>query len=229
MVDYLVVRVRGILRSIGILGSLVWSIPLIALSVSAQEKPRPTERPDTLRPYTPFRATVLSVDSTRLVLSAPTERGQRELHLSPALLRRLSEFRGKTFTAIAEERPTPAGLRGAVVLRDGNTLRVVAEGIYDVPVLRPVDRGGIDVRLAPVDKPVFVFQDQCKTVYDVARVFSIGDDSIVVRPYETRTVSTKQGSFTISMGVSQTVVPKDCPAVFEGSRQTIEYVITRKP
>lgn len=202
---------------------------LVAVPLAAQVQQPTTLVRDTLRPFATFRSTVLSVDSTRLVLSAPTALGRRELHLSPALLRRLSPLQGQTFTAVAEERPTPAGLQAAIVLREGGVLRVVAEVIRDVPVLRPVDRAGMSVRLAPAEPRTVVFEDQCRTVYGVPSLFTISGEAFVVRPYETRTVRTKDGAFTISLGTSQMVVQKECPVVFEGSRQYIEYVITRNP
>jgi hypothetical protein len=191
------------------------------------QTPARTQAPQ--RPDQPFRATVLSVDSVRLMLSAPTPTGTRELRLPPSLLRRLGTLRGRSFTAVVAERPTPAGVRTALVLRDGAAIRVVAEVIRDVEILRPAERGGIQVAVRPAQGRTLLYEDQCKTVYNVPTAFTIGGEEFLLQAFEQRTVRARDGTYTISLAESQFVVLKECAAVYEGNRWLVEYAIVRNP
>jgi hypothetical protein len=203
-----------------------------AHSVTAQS---PSQTQDTVRALQAaqpgrriFRATV-AIDTARMLLRGRTPAETREIRLPPPLLRRLAEVRGRSFTALTDERPTPAGLRSAVVLRDGAAPRVVAETVRDMQLLRPADRGGIAVELRPAQSRKLLYSDNCKTVYNVPTAFTVGGEQVVMQPYETRTVKSRVGSYTIALGSSQFIVPKECGMVFEGSQSLIEYVIVRTP
>lgn len=209
--------------------AVVWlSIP--ARWISAQV---PARQQDTLgiaraRPERVLiRATIASVDTTRFVLRGPTAAQTRELRLSPQLLRQLAPLRGQSFTALVEERSAPSGIRIGVVLRKGESVQAIAESVRDMQLLRPVDRGGIEVALRPAEGRKFVYENVCQTVYNVPTAFTIAGEQVIVQPYETRVMRTKAGSYTITLGASQFIVPKPCSTVFEGSRSVIEYTILR--
>jgi hypothetical protein len=194
---------------------------------SAQAGQVPVRPQDTLRIAQTFRATVVSVDTTRIVLTAPTPTGRLDVQLAPQVLRRLAPLRGRTFTARAEERPTPGGVRAAVLLREGTTLRAVAETIRDLQILRPAERDGILVELRPAQNRKLLYENDCRTVYNVPTAFTISGQQFVLQAYESQTVRVGGTSYTISLAASQFVVPKQCPVVFEGSRSLIEYAIVR--
>jgi hypothetical protein len=113
------------------------------------------------------------------------------------------------------------------MLRDGATLRAVAELVRDIQLLQPAERGGIAVELRPAQNPRLLYEDNCKVVYNVPTAFTLDGEQVLVEPFETRTVRVRGGSYTISLASSQFVVLKSCSTVFEGSRSLIEYVIVR--
>lgn len=176
-----------------------------------------------------FNAQVLSVDSGQIRL-ASDDAARREIVLQarPEIAEKLAQAKGRAFDTVALQHESPAGRAIALSLKDQRGLFAVAESIRDRPLLTPPDRGGIEVEQLTSGERTFVFDAPCATHYNVPTAFVIDDARIVLQPGETKDARVAGAEYTISLETSRFVVPKSCPAVFEGARREIDYAVVRK-
>ncbi|MFY9573285.1 MAG: hypothetical protein WAV20_17955, partial [Blastocatellia bacterium] len=86
---------------------------------------------------------------------------------------------------LTNQRRTPGGLFSAVHLTDERGFYALAERIQDnIQLLRPDERDGIRVEQVPAASRTFVYEDSCKTVYNVPTEFTISGRRIRLQAHE---------------------------------------------
>jgi hypothetical protein len=176
-----------------------------------------------------FSARLLEVKDNRLRFMVPERKLERTIHLDPTLAKALGRIAGRSFEVSAIERAMPSGIVGAVVLKDARGLYAIAESIRDGrPLFQPAERAGIGVEQLSGEGRTFVYETECVTVYNVPTAFVVGKERHVLRSHEIKEMGIGGARYVLSLQTSQLVVPKPCPATFEGARQRVDYALVRK-
>jgi hypothetical protein len=179
-------------------------------------------------PVARFRATLVSVEANTLRFLPVDAKEPRLVTFTAEQIKSLGPIKGRAFGVVAVERPTPAGIASAVVLRDERGLFAIVERVTEVPLLRLIDRGGIQIESVPTGPRTFVYDTSCKTVYYVPAKVTVGGKSYVVKAYETRTIEIDKLLYELSVRDSTVTVLKPCNATYEGSRLSVDYSLVRK-
>jgi hypothetical protein len=173
-----------------------------------------------------FSATVRRVLPDRLELSVSATE-TLTLNLNPVMVAKLRLAPRRTYRMLANQRSTPGGVNAAVRLMDSRGLYAIAEEIQDVPLLQPDEREGIKVEQLPRESRTLVYEDECKTVYNVPTAFTVNDQRLILQAHEDRAVRIRGSSYTLSLTNSQFIVNKECRIVYEGGRTQIGYTLVR--
>ena len=174
-----------------------------------------------------FDAKVLQVEAHRLEFQLTEPKDQRMIMLRPELLAKLRLVPGLSYNVLTNQRQTPGGISAAVRLKDERGLYAIAESIQDISLLLLEEREGIKVEQLPTQSRTLVYEDNCKTVYNVPTAFTIENQRMVLQAYETKTVHIGNAGYTLFLNSSQFVILKECPTTFEGGRSLVEYTIVR--
>ena len=149
------------------------------------------------------------------------------LHVRDEWTRQLKLTPGAVYDILAHQRHTPGGITTAVQLKDERGLYALAEAIHDVPLFTPHDREGLAVEQRPQEAKTFVYEDACKTVYNVPVEFTIGKEHVLVQPHESKIIELSGHPYTLTLNASQFIVLKECAVMFEGGRSQLDYSIVR--
>lgn len=203
-------------------------------SVQAQQPPAGEQTsagapaPMAALPITKFRARLLDVVDSTLRFQLPDVAEPRLVTLTAEQIKALGAIKGRSFEVAAAERPTPAGIASAVVLRDERGLFAIAERVTEAPLLTQVDRGGVEVQPVTAGPRTFVYETPCKTVYYVPAKVTVDGKTYLLKAYETRAIEIGRMSYELAVRDSTVTVLKECKETYEGPSQMVEYSLVRK-
>ena len=149
------------------------------------------------------------------------------VHMRDEWTRQLKLTPGAVYDILAHQRHTPGGITAAVKFKDDRGLYALAETIHDIPLFTPHDRDGLAVEQHPQDAKTFVYEDACKTVYNVPVEFTMEKERVLVQPHESKTIELSGRPYTLTVNASQFIVLKECAVTFEGGRSQLDYSIVR--
>ncbi|MGH7491322.1 MAG: hypothetical protein ACREOO_02880 [bacterium] len=174
-----------------------------------------------------FSAKVLRVDAGRLELELTDAKEERIITLGPEMMAKLQLAPERRYDVLVNQRQTPGGITIGMRLKDERGLHAIAETIQDLPLLAPEEREGIKVEQLAGENRTLVYEDSCKSVYNVPTAFTIGNQRLILQAYESKTVQLGEASYTISLSASQFIALRECPIPFEGGRSKVDYTIVR--